>query len=120
MAKIPTEKRRVKHKGRFSCPLLTSLSSDAVGYPAGMNKTDLEARIRRVEELIAGLCREETLWRDCLAPVLAVDRIEYGKAIHDALAALESARVVLSRMVRGLDSTQWAQPRTTMRNERWI
>jgi hypothetical protein len=67
-----------------------------------MNRVDLEVRIRRMEELTAGLCREETLWRDCLAPVLAVDRIEYQKAIGDAIHALESARVILAKMVREL------------------
>jgi hypothetical protein len=68
-----------------------------------MNRADLEARIRRIEELTAGLCREETLWQDCLAPVLAVDRIEYQKAIGDAIRALDTARVVLAKMVRGIE-----------------
>ncbi len=68
-----------------------------------MNRRDLEARMRRIEVLVRGLGLEESLWRKCSAPVLAVDRIEYMKALGDAIRALETARVMLARMIRRLE-----------------
>ena len=60
-----------------------------------MNLKDLRARMRRLEELAAGLSREKSLWRKCNPPVLAVDRQEYMAAIGDAIQGLEKARVTL-------------------------
>ena len=49
-----------------------------------MNLADIRARMRRLEVLVNGLGREESLWRECSAPVLAVDRLEYMAAINEA------------------------------------
>jgi hypothetical protein len=68
-----------------------------------MNRDDLNARMRRLEELIRGLGLEESLWRTCSAPVLAVDRIEYMNAIHEAIHGLESARMILAKMIREME-----------------
>jgi hypothetical protein len=68
-----------------------------------MNRHDLETRIRRLEKLVNGLGLEESLWRKCSAPVLAVDRLEYMAAIGDAIHALETARVILAKMVHGME-----------------
>jgi hypothetical protein len=67
-----------------------------------MNAEDLRARRRRLEILVAGLCQEESLWRKCSAPVLAVERQEYMDAIHSALQALESARIALVKIAQRL------------------
>ena len=64
-----------------------------------MNAEDLRARQRRLVELVAGLSQEESLWRKCNAPVLAVERQEYMDEIHKAIKALESARIVLVNIV---------------------
>ncbi len=69
-----------------------------------MNREDLRARMRRLEELAAGLSREESLWRNCSAPVLAVDRQEYLAAIGDAIQGLEKARVTLAKMTRRMEN----------------
>ena len=63
-----------------------------------MNREDIRARMRRMEKLVMGLGSEAELWRTCSAPVLAVDRIEYMNAIHEAIKALETARIILARM----------------------
>jgi hypothetical protein len=65
-----------------------------------MNEEDMRARMRRLDKLVAGLVQEESLWRKCSAPVLTVDRQEYMDAINLAIKGLETARVVLARMIR--------------------
>jgi hypothetical protein len=68
-----------------------------------MNQGDLHARIRRIEKLVCGFGREASLWRECSAPVLALDRLEYIAAIHRAITALEDARITLARMLREVE-----------------
>jgi len=63
-----------------------------------MNLEDLRARMRRLEKLVAGLGQEESLWRKCNAPVLAVERQEYMDAIYGALRSLETARMALVKI----------------------
>jgi len=65
-----------------------------------MNREDLRARIRRIEKLVNGLGCEGSLVRECSAPVLALDRLEYIAAIHRTITALEDARITLARMLR--------------------
>jgi hypothetical protein len=67
-----------------------------------MNPEDLRARQRRLEKLVAGLGQEESLWRKCNAPVLAVERQEYMDAIHEALRSLETARMALVKITHRL------------------
>jgi hypothetical protein len=68
-----------------------------------MNSEDLRARRRRLEILVAGLGQEESLWSKCSAPVLAVERQQYMDAIHQALQALESARIALVKIAQRWD-----------------
>jgi hypothetical protein len=42
-----------------------------------MNPEDIRARIHRLEKLIAGLGQEESIWRTCNVPALALERQEY-------------------------------------------
>jgi hypothetical protein len=53
----------------------------------------------RLEALVRGLGLEESLWRKCSVPVLAVDRIEYMTAIGEAIKALDKARVIVAKMI---------------------
>jgi hypothetical protein len=68
-----------------------------------MNSEDLRARIRRLERLVAGLGQEESLWRTCSAPALALERQEYMDAIYGALRSLETARLALVKITHRLD-----------------
>jgi hypothetical protein len=68
-----------------------------------MNLQDLRARMRRLEKLVAGLGQEESLWRKCSAPVLAVERQEYMDAIFGALRSLEMARITLAKITHRLE-----------------
>jgi hypothetical protein len=54
-------------------------------------------RVRRLEGLTLGLAREVQLWRKCDDPLLYAERRAYLKAIQDALAGLDEARVILVR-----------------------
>jgi len=68
-----------------------------------MNPEDIRARERRLEKLVAGLSQEESLWRKCSAPVLAVERQEYMDAIYGAIRNLESARMALMKITHRLE-----------------
>jgi hypothetical protein len=54
--------------------------------------------MNRLAKLVAGLAQEESLWRKCSAPVLAVERQEYMDAIYGALHSLETARIALVKI----------------------
>jgi hypothetical protein len=58
---------------------------------------DLAARVRRLDELTRGLAKEVVLWKENDDPLLFVERRAYLKAIGDALAGVESARVILAQ-----------------------
>jgi hypothetical protein len=62
-----------------------------------MNQSDLEARIRRLNQLARGLAKEVALWKGGNDPLLYLERKAYLGAIQDALAGVESARVILAR-----------------------
>jgi len=62
-----------------------------------MNLADLTARVHRLDELMRGLAREVALWKEGNDPLLYAERRAYLKAIQDALAGVEAARVVLAR-----------------------
>jgi hypothetical protein len=65
-----------------------------------LNVTDVEKRMRRLEELTRGLSREVALWREANDPLLYLERRAYLNAVQDALAGVEAARVVLARAVQ--------------------
>jgi hypothetical protein len=62
-----------------------------------MTEQDVEARLRRLEQLTRGLSREISLWREGKDPLLYLERRGYLNAMQDLLAAAESARIVLSK-----------------------
>ena len=49
-----------------------------------------------LDELTRGLAKEVVLWKECDDPLLYLERRAYLDAIQDALAGVESARVVLA------------------------
>jgi hypothetical protein len=68
-----------------------------------MNVTDLRSRVRRLEQLVAGLSRGSLLWRDCNAPVLYVDRLKYLEGADRAIHGLEKARVAMAKACRRIE-----------------
>jgi hypothetical protein len=68
-----------------------------------MNLADLAARLRRLNELGRGLAKEVTLWKACDDPLLYLERKAYLNAVQDALAGVESARVVLAKACQRLE-----------------
>ncbi len=70
-----------------------------------MNLTDLRSRIRRLEVLVAGLSKELSLWKDCNASVLYVDRLEYLKGIDQAIHDLETARLAMVKVCRRIEES---------------
>ncbi len=62
-----------------------------------MKLADLTRRVRRLDELMRGLAKEVALWKEGNDPLLHQERRAYLKAIQDALAGVEEARVVLAR-----------------------
>ncbi len=78
-----------------------------------MNLQHLSARVRRLEELAQGLAKEVLLWKKGDDPLLYLERQAYLGAIQDALAGVESARVILARARQRLESEREAQGRKT-------
>jgi hypothetical protein len=65
---------------------------------------DLIGRIARLDRLALGLAREVGLWKGGEDLLLFAERRMYLNAIQDALAGAEEARVVLTRVVKWLES----------------
>jgi hypothetical protein len=63
-----------------------------------MNLVDLQARLRRLEDLSRGLTKEVSLWKECNDPLLYLERKAYLNGIMDALTGVETARVTLARV----------------------
>jgi hypothetical protein len=68
--------------------------------------SDLISRIGRLDELTRGFAREVLLWKEATDPLLYLERRAYLKAIQDALAGIETARVVLARARQRIDSLE--------------
>ena len=84
-----------------------------------MNLADLTARVRRLDELSRGLAREVALWKACNDPLLYLERKAYLKAIQDALAGAEVARVVLAKARQRLErENAWPIPSQTQARPR--
>jgi hypothetical protein len=75
-----------------------------LGEDAVIELADLKARVRRLDELTRGLAREVAIWKEADDPLLYLERRAYLKAIQDALAGVESARVVLARARQRLEA----------------
>lgn len=56
---------------------------------------DITNRIARLDELMLGLAREVYLWQEANDPLLYRGRKAYLDAVRDAIAGVESARIVL-------------------------
>jgi hypothetical protein len=67
-----------------------------------MNLNDLTARVQRLDQLARGLAKEVWMWKRGNDPLLYLERKAYLNAIQDALAGIETARVVLSRVKQRL------------------
>jgi hypothetical protein len=61
-----------------------------------MTLAALSARVRRLEELSIGLAREVVRVKEAANPLLYLERKAYLKALQDALAGVEAARVILA------------------------
>ncbi len=57
----------------------------------------VQSRVRRLDELARALAKESRLIADAQDPLLYLERLAYLRAVNDAIAALEDARVVLAR-----------------------
>jgi hypothetical protein len=64
---------------------------------------DLKARIARLEGLAEGLAKEVGLQRGDDGVLLAREWRQYLRAIRDALAGADAARVVLAGVVKRLE-----------------
>jgi hypothetical protein len=62
-----------------------------------MTLADVEARVRRLDELVRGLSKELDSWKTGSDPLLYLERQSYLKAIQAAIKDIETARVVLAR-----------------------
>jgi hypothetical protein len=78
---------------------------DKQGAPRLPNLTvaDLKARIARLGRLERGFAREVALQRGAEDQLLFRERKPYLKAIQDALAGAEAARVVLAGVVKRME-----------------
>ena len=76
-----------------------------------MNLADLAARVRRLDQLSRGLSKEVTLWQACNDPLLYLERKAYLKAIQQALAGVEDARVILAKVRQRLEREKSENPK---------
>jgi hypothetical protein len=66
---------------------------------------DLEARKRRLEQLTLGFMREVAMIDEHDDPLLYLERVAYLKALGEALAGVETARVVLAQSLQRIAIT---------------
>ena len=67
---------------------------------------DLKARMVRLEELMRGLAKEVMVVRKANDPLLYLERKGYLDAIQDAVAGLETARVMLAQGVKRIEDAE--------------
>lgn len=60
----------------------------------------MQERLQRLEQLTRGLSREVSLWKEGNDPLLYLERRAYLTAVQDALAGVETARVVLAQALQ--------------------
>ena len=68
-----------------------------------MTLEDFKARMRRLDALSRGLAKELRQCAQGNDPLLYVERKADLKAVRDALAGVESARVVLAKVVQRIE-----------------
>jgi hypothetical protein len=71
-----------------------------------MDFNDVTARVNRLDQLARSLAAEVGIWKKGKDPLLYVERQAYLNAIQDALAGIDSARVVLVRVRARLEG-EW-------------
>ena len=64
---------------------------------------DVKARIERLDQLARGLAKEVPLQKGAEDVLLFRERRQYLRAVQDALAGAEAARVVLAGVVKRLE-----------------
>jgi len=62
-----------------------------------MTWNDLQARVRRLDQLARGLAKEVSLWKSGNDPLLYLEREAYLGGIQDARSGVEAARVALAK-----------------------
>jgi hypothetical protein len=67
-----------------------------------MDVSRIRARHARLDQLSRGLAKEVVVIKDADDPLLYLERKAYLDALQDALAGVESARVVLARALHRL------------------
>jgi hypothetical protein len=67
-----------------------------------MTVADVKARVERLDRLARGLAKE-VLWKGAADPLLYRERKAYLAGVQDALAGVETARVVLAKVVQRLE-----------------
>jgi len=65
----------------------------------------LRKRIRRLEELFLGLARDEELFRGYSCPIQADEREKYREGLRQAIAGVESARLLTGEIFRSMQPT---------------
>jgi hypothetical protein len=70
---------------------------------AAMGLAELKARIERLDKLARGFSAEVGQWKGANDPLLYRERKAYLRAVQNALAGVEEARVVLARVVRRIE-----------------
>jgi hypothetical protein len=62
----------------------------------GIYLKEMQARVRRLEQLALGLAREDDIWKEVDHPLTATEVKEYREAIYNASSALSKARKALA------------------------
>jgi hypothetical protein len=75
-----------------------------------ISEAGVAARVERLRELSIGLAKEGVMIRQGQDPLLYLERQAYLAAIRDAIAGMESARVVLARVQQRLADAASVQP----------
>jgi hypothetical protein len=68
-----------------------------------MDVQGIRARHTRLDQISRGLAKEVVVIKDGEDPLLYVERRDYLSALQEALAGVESARVVLARALHRLE-----------------
>jgi hypothetical protein len=68
-----------------------------------MDVAGIRAKHARLDQLSRGLAKETVVIKDAEDPLLYVERRDYLTALEDALAGVESARVVLAKALHRLE-----------------
>jgi hypothetical protein len=69
-----------------------------------VDRQDIKARVRRLEDLAVGLARERVGWEEAADPLLYLERRAYLQAIREAIGGVEAARVVLVKACQRIDA----------------